>query len=122
MTRWGAPSMRVETTVPVTVVCRYWALTASGTRLSEGEQEPGAHGDAVGAIGEGRHQAAAVEVAAGRHDHHPVADGVDHLGQQQRRGHRPGVAAALAALRDHRVDPPLDHLLGVPAGAQAGGA
>ena len=34
MTRWGAPSMRVDTTVPVTGVARYWALTSSGTRLS----------------------------------------------------------------------------------------
>ena len=46
-----------------------------------------------------------------------MADRVDDLRQQQRRRHRAGVAAALAALHDHRVDAPLGDLLGVALGA-----
>ena len=34
MTRWGAPSTLVVTTVPVTGVPRYCAFTGSGTRDS----------------------------------------------------------------------------------------
>ena len=46
-----------------------------------------------------------------------MSDGVDHGRQQQRGRHRAGVAAALAALGDHRVDAPARDLLGVAAGA-----
>ena len=38
-------------------------------------------------------------------------------GSRMRGGHRAGVAAALAALHEHRVDAPLEHLLGVALGA-----
>ena len=84
------------------------------------EQEAGAHGHAGGAVGQGGHQAAPVVEAAGPEDEHAVAHGLDDLGQQQRRGHGAGVAAALAALGDDGVDAPLGHLLGVAAGADGG--
>ena len=42
-----------------------------------------------------------------------MSTGVDDLRQQQRRRHRAGVPAALAALRDHRVGAELRRLLGV---------
>jgi hypothetical protein len=45
------------------------------------------------------------------------AYGVDHLRQQQRRRHGARVAAPLAALGDHGIHAPGEHLLGVPAGA-----
>ena len=38
---------------------------------------------------------------------------VDDLRQQQGGGHRAGVTATLPALHEHRVDAPLEHLLGV---------
>ena len=82
-----------------------------------GEQEAGAHGDAVGAVRERGDQAATVEEAAGGDDGDAALDRVDHLRQEDGRGHRAGVAAALAALHEHRVDAPLEHLLGVALGA-----
>ena len=39
-----------------------------------------------------------------------MLDGVEHRGQQQCRGDRPGVPAAFAALHDHRVGAPRRHL------------
>ena len=42
-----------------------------------------------------------------------MSTGVEHRRQQQRGRHRPGVAAALAALHDHRVGTPARDLLGV---------
>ena len=69
----------------------------------------------AGAVGERRHQAAAVEEAAGG-DHRDVHR-VDHLRQQHRGGHAARVPAGLAALHDHRVGAPARHLLGVAARA-----
>ena len=79
------------------------------------EQEAGAHRDAGRAVGERGDEAAAVEEAA-RRDHRDV-DRVDDLREQQRGGDRAGVAAALAALHDHRVGAPRRDLLGVAPGA-----
>jgi len=47
-------------------------------------------------------------------------DRVDHLRQEQRGGHRAGVAAALTALGDDQVDAEAQHLLGVPPGPDGG--
>ena len=44
-------------------------------------------------------------------------DSVDDLREEQRRRHRAGVATALAALHEHRVDAPCGDLLGVAPGA-----
>jgi hypothetical protein len=55
-----------------------------------------------------------VEAAGAEHgDRRP--HGIDHLREQQRRGHGAGVAAALTALGDDGVDAHLQHLLGVAA-------
>ena len=85
-----------------------------------GEQEAGAHGDAGRAVGQGGHQAAPAEEAAGAEDQHAVAHGVDDLGEQERRGHGPGVPAALGPLGDDGVHPPFGHLLGVAPGTDRG--
>ena len=77
------------------------------------EKEPRAHGHARRAVGQGGHQAAAAEEAAGADDQDAVAHGVDDLGQQERRRDAAGVPPALGALGDDGVDTPLSHLLGV---------
>ncbi len=75
------------------------------------QQEAGAHRDTRGAVGQRGGQPAAVEESAG--GHHRDVDRVEHRRQQQRGGDRSGVAAALAALHDHRVGAPAGDLLGV---------
>src|SRR5258708_31846340 len=78
------------------------------------EQEPGTHGDPGGAVGEGRNEATAVEVATGGDDRH--WDLVHHLWQEQRGRHHARVPTALGTLDDHGVDPELDDLLGMTKG------
>ena len=117
MTRCGAPSSAVVTTVSNTDAGDVAVLDVVGHAALLREQEAGAHGDAVGAVRERGDEAASVVEAAGAEHRDRRADRVDHLRQQQRRRDRAGVAAALAALRDHGVDAPLEHLLGVPPGA-----
>ena len=84
-------------------------------RAVAGQQEPGAHRDARGTVSERGHEAAPVAEPAGA-DHRQVDRG-GHLRQQNRRGDAAGVAAALAALRDHGVHAPRRDLLRVPPGA-----
>ena len=118
MTRWGAPSRAVVTTVSVTAAAEVAGLDVVGHVALGGQQEPGPHGHPVGAPGQRGDQAAAVVEPARPQHRYGVADGVDHLGQQQRGGHGAGVAAALAALGDDGVDAEVEHLLGVAAGAR----
>ena len=103
-TRCGTPSTRVVTTVPVNVAGQVDLLDRVGHRAVAGQQEPGAHRDPGRAVGERGGQPAAVEEPARRDDRdvHRVHD----LRDQQAGRHRAGVAAALAAGRDDRVDAP----------------
>ena len=87
-------------------------------RAFAGQQEPGAHGDPGGAVGERGGQAPAVEEPARRDDRD--VDRVHDLGDQQAGRHRPHVPAALGPGGDHRVDAPGRHLLRVPARADRG--
>ena len=68
---------------------------------------------AVGPQRQGGGQPPTVDDATGRHHRHPVAHGVDDLGDERHGGHPAGVAAGLGALGDHQVAPGLDGLHGV---------
>src|SRR5258708_3897030 len=89
-------------------------LHVPGYGALPGEQEPGAHRDARGAVGERGDEAAAVAEAACAEDRDAHRPG--DLGQQDRGGDAPGVPAALAALRDDRACAERGDLLRVPPG------
>ncbi|MCY1357394.1 hypothetical protein D9M69_438850 [compost metagenome] len=72
-----------------------------GHRAVGAHQEARTHGDAFGAVGQGRNQAPAVLETAGRHHGHRHR--IDHLIQQHRGRHGAGMPTALAALYGHRI-------------------
>src|SRR3546814_5819518 len=59
---------------------------------------------------EGRCHAATVSDAASAEHRNPIANGIDHLGDQRYRPDRRIVPAAIVALRDDHVDPRLYNL------------
>ncbi len=73
-----------------------------------GHQEACAHGDACRATSQGRGQAAAIVIPPRRHHRH--FHRVEHLRQQDGRGHAAGVAAAFAALHRDDVRPQFNGL------------
>ena len=91
------------TTVPSSASADQRLLVAGDGPGLGGGDEPGADPDAVGAEGQRGGEPPTVEDPAGGDDRDPVPDGVDDLGDERHRRHRPGVAAGLGALGDDEV-------------------
>ena len=87
ITRCGAPSIAVVTTVSSTRGREVARLHVVGHAALLREQEAGAHGDAVGAVGQRGDEPAAVVEAAG----------AEHRDLRRRRRRRPAAAAARSA-------------------------
>ena len=114
-TWWGIPSTFVEHDRVAQSSLQVLLLDRVGHRRIRGQQEARAHRYALGAVGQRRDQSATVEEAARRDDGNRrlavgSAQGVDDRRQEQRCRDRAGVAAALAALHDHRVGTPRSDL------------